>query len=125
MFQLLLYPNKLLLPTLNLVLVVPVPGRITRGREELGLPHIFAHGGVRVALGHRIEEEILTHNANLTPFRRGCSVVQELGKDSPSSSLHFDGLFFGEGRTILVLHECKIRCFGCAVVDNDQRDLIP
>ncbi len=97
-----------------------MPGRITNGCEELRLPHVLAHSGVWMTFGNGIEEEILTNNAHLTPFRRGGSVMQKLGEDSTGRSTYLDGLFFGEGCTVLVLHKWDFVVSAAAIVDNDQ-----
>ncbi len=82
-----------------------MPGRIARRCKKLYLPHVFTHGGVRMALGDCVEEEILTDNAHLTPFRRGGSFVQKVGEYSAGGCAHRDGLLFGERCAILVFYE--------------------
>ncbi len=91
------YPYKFLPFALDFLPVVPMPGRIARCRKELDLPHIFAHGGVRMALSNCVEKEVLTDNAHLTPLRRGGSFLQKVSEDSTGGCAHLDGLFSVSG----------------------------
>lgn len=119
MLQLLTDPDKFLLSLLNLLLVVAMPGRITQGREELRLPHIFTHCNVGIALDDHIEEKVLGENADLTPLCWRGSIDEELDKDASRSPANLRGFGFSDGRAVFMFNKREVG--GIRGISNDLR----